>query len=124
MNMYWLYELPNWLFGVLTIAVTAAVGLSGLHTTRRWVRRVHGDRHSHNEVVGYYLSAVCVFYGITLGLLAVALVLRFIGFCAEKRADLPGNYFVPFCVTVRILEDDDEHENEDDDFSTSEFRLN
>jgi len=24
------------------------------------------------------------------------LVLRFIGFCAEKRADLPGNYFVPF----------------------------
>jgi len=28
------------------------------------------------------------------------------------------------CVTVRILEDDDEHENEDDDFSTSEFRLN
>jgi hypothetical protein len=68
MNMYWLYELPNWLFGVLTIAVTAAVGLSGLHTTRRWVRRVHGDRHSHNEVVGYYLSAVRVFYGITLGL--------------------------------------------------------
>src|SRR6266404_4676967 len=71
MNMYWLYELPNWLFGVLTIAVTAAVGLSGLHTTRRWVRRVHGGRHLHNEVVGYYLSAVCVFYGITLGLLAV-----------------------------------------------------
>jgi len=26
-------------------------------------------------------------------------------------------------VTVRILEHDDEHENEDDDFSTSEFRL-
>jgi hypothetical protein len=72
MNMYWVYELPNWLFGVLTIAVTAAVGLSGLYATRRWVRRVHGDRHSHNEVVGNYLGAVCVFYGITLGLLAVA----------------------------------------------------
>ena len=27
-------------------------------------------------------------------------------------------------MTVRILEDDDEHENEDDDFSTSEFRFN
>jgi hypothetical protein len=36
------------------------------------VRRVHRDRHSHNEIVGYYLGAVCVFYGITLGLLAVA----------------------------------------------------
>ena len=72
MNMYWVYDLPNWLFGVLTIAVTAAVGVGGLYGTRRWVRRVHGDRHSHNEVVGYYLGAVCVFYGITLGLLAVA----------------------------------------------------
>ena len=70
--MYWIYDLPNWLFGTLTLAVTAAVGLGGLYATRRWVRRVHGDRHSHNEVVGYYLGAVCVFYGITLGLLAVA----------------------------------------------------
>jgi len=26
----------------------------------------------------------------------VVLVLDFIGYCAEKRADLPGNYFVPF----------------------------
>jgi len=33
-----------------------------------------------------------------------------LGFCAEKRADLLGNYF------ARILEDDD-------DFSTSEFRF-
>jgi hypothetical protein len=72
MNMYWIYDLPNWLFGVLTIVVTVAVGLGGLYATRGWVRRVHGDRHSHNEVVGYYLGAVCVFYGITLGLLAVA----------------------------------------------------
>jgi hypothetical protein len=72
MNMYWVYDLPNWLFGVLTVAATASVGLGGLYATRRWVRRVHLERHSHNEVVGYYLSAVCVFYGITLGLLLVA----------------------------------------------------
>jgi hypothetical protein len=72
MNMYWVYDLPNWLFGALTIALPVAFGLAGLYATRRWVGRVHGDRHSHNEVVGYYLGAVCVFYGITLGLLAVA----------------------------------------------------
>ena len=72
MNMYWVYELPSWLFGVLTMAMTMAVALSGLYATRRWARRVHGERHSHNELVGYYLGAVCVFYGITLGLLAVA----------------------------------------------------
>jgi hypothetical protein len=31
--------------------------------------------------------------------------------------------FCSVCVTVRILEDDDEYENEDD-FSTSELRFN
>ena len=72
MNMYWVYDLPNWLFGVLTILVTVAIGLIGLYATRKWVQRVHGDRHSHNEAVGFYLGAVCVFYGVTLGLFAVA----------------------------------------------------
>ena len=28
--------------------------------------------------------------------LVVVLVLDLLGFCAEKRADFPGNYFVPF----------------------------
>src|SRR5260221_4903924 len=72
MNFYWVYDLPTWLFAVLTIAVTVAVGLAGLFATRKWVRRIHGDDHSHNDVVGFYLGAACVFYGITLGLLAVA----------------------------------------------------
>jgi len=72
MNFYWVYDLPNWLLGILTVGVTIAVALGGLYATRTWVRRVHGDRHSHNEVVGYYLGAVCVFYGITLGLVVVA----------------------------------------------------
>ena len=35
------------------------------------MRRVHGAEHSHNEIVGFYLGAVCLFYGITLGLVAV-----------------------------------------------------
>ena len=72
MNFYWVYALPAWLFAILTIAATVAFGLAGVYATRKWVRRVHGSQHSHNDVVGYYLSAVCVFYGITLGLLAVA----------------------------------------------------
>jgi uncharacterized membrane protein YiaA len=71
MNVYWLYELPTWLFGLLTVAVTVAVGLVGFYATRKWVRRVHGAEHSHNEIVGFYLGAVCLFYGITLGLVAV-----------------------------------------------------
>jgi Protein of unknown function (DUF4239) len=72
MNMYWVYDLPNWLFAALTIMVTVAIGVGGLYATRKLARRVHGERHSHNEAVGFYLGAICVFYGITLGLFAVA----------------------------------------------------
>ena len=71
MDIYWVFNLPIWLFGLLIVGVTAGVGLAGFFTTRRWVRRVHGDEHSHNDVVGLYLSAICVFYGITLGMLAI-----------------------------------------------------
>lgn len=39
--------------------------------TRKWVRRVHGEEHSHNDVVSFCLAATCVFYGITLGMLAI-----------------------------------------------------
>ena len=71
MNVYWLYDLPTWLFGLLSVAVTVAVSLVGFYATRKWARRVHGAEHSHNEIVGFYLGAVCLFYGITLGLVAV-----------------------------------------------------
>ncbi|HEY0793236.1 MAG TPA: DUF4239 domain-containing protein [Chthoniobacterales bacterium] len=71
MNLYWVYDLPSWLFGMLTIAVTVGIGVAGLSVTRGWARRIHGEQHSHNEIVGFYLSGVGLFYGITLGLLAV-----------------------------------------------------
>jgi Protein of unknown function (DUF4239) len=71
MNMYWIYDLPNSVFGALTVAVFIAIGLAGLYLTRGWVRRLHYEDHSHNDIVGFYLAAVTVFYGITLGLLAI-----------------------------------------------------
>jgi hypothetical protein len=71
MNMYWVYELPSWLFAALTMAVAVAIGLTGFYATRKWVRRVHGDEHSHNDIVGFFLGSIGLFYGITLGLVAV-----------------------------------------------------
>ena len=70
-NFYWVYDLPNWSFAALTIAVFVLFGLGGLFATRTWVRRLHKVDHSHNDIVGFYLAAVTVFYGITLGLVAV-----------------------------------------------------
>jgi hypothetical protein len=71
MNLYWIYDLPNWLFGSLTVGIFVAIGVVGLYLTRSWVKRLHLVDHSHNDIVGFYLAGVTVFYGITLGLLAV-----------------------------------------------------
>ena len=71
MTLFWVYDLPNWLFGLLCIAIFLAFGIAGLYLTRKWVRRLHLKDHSHNDIVSYFLAAVTVFYGITLGLVAV-----------------------------------------------------
>jgi hypothetical protein len=70
-DLHWLYDLPNWLFGTLIVGVFTVIGLGGLYLTRPWVRRLHRTDHSHNDIVGFYLAAITVFYGITLGLVAV-----------------------------------------------------
>jgi Protein of unknown function (DUF4239) len=70
-NFYWLYDLPNFLLCALIIAFFIVIGLGGLFATRRWVRRLHSADHSHNDIVGFYLAAITVLYGITVGLVAV-----------------------------------------------------
>jgi len=70
-DFHWIYDLSNWLLGTLIVGFFTAVGLVGLYLTRGLVRRLHQTDHSHNDIVGFYLAAVTVFYGITLGLVAV-----------------------------------------------------
>jgi hypothetical protein len=70
-DLHWIYDLPNWLLWVAIVGLFTAIGLAGLYLTRSWVRRLHHTDHSHNDIVGFYLAAVTVFYGITLGLVAV-----------------------------------------------------
>jgi hypothetical protein len=70
--MYWFYDLPGWLSGILVGIVFVAIGAIGLFATRKWVRELHRVDYSHNDIVGFYLAAITVFYGITLGLLAVS----------------------------------------------------
>jgi hypothetical protein len=70
MNFYWVYDLPNWLFAALTISIFVLFSTIGLWISRRLALRWFGG-HQHNDVVSYYLSTAGVFYGITLGLIAV-----------------------------------------------------
>lgn len=71
MTLYWLYDLPSWLFAAIVILLFVAFGVAGLILTRGWIKRIHQVDHSHNDIVGYFLAALTVFYGITLGLVAV-----------------------------------------------------
>jgi hypothetical protein len=70
--MYWVYDLPSWLLGILIIAALTAYGLGGVELTRRWVPSLHYQDHHYNDIVGFYVGTLTVFYGITLGLLMVA----------------------------------------------------
>jgi hypothetical protein len=77
MNMYWVYDLPNWLFGTLTVCIFLVVGVGCYFATRKWVHALHHEDGVHNDVVGFYLGSLTVFYGITLGLLMVGVWTNF-----------------------------------------------
>jgi len=67
----WLFNLPDWVVGILSVLFAIVIGVGGLMATRKWIARLHVSV-SHNEVVSYYLSTVAIFYGIMLGLIAVS----------------------------------------------------
>jgi Protein of unknown function (DUF4239) len=70
MSIYFIYDLPNWLFGLLSIFVFVFVALLGLYSLKgAIIRRIMPQ--SHNDVVSYYMAGLNAIYGITLGLIAV-----------------------------------------------------
>lgn len=66
-----IYDLPNWLFCFVIVSAFVGFALGGQLIVRRFLPRWFGDR-DYNDIVGQYLSAAGVFFGITLGLLSVA----------------------------------------------------
>ena len=72
MSFFWIYDLPNWALALLTLLVCCGLSMAGLLASRSLVRRSFGPPPGHNDVVSYYLGAFGVFYGLTIGLIAVA----------------------------------------------------
>ncbi len=70
LNLHWFHQLPEWGFCLIVIAVFLAVGVGGQVAIRPFVHRWFAGR-DYNDVVGQYLSAFGVLYGITLGLISV-----------------------------------------------------
>jgi hypothetical protein len=68
----WIYDLPSWQFGLLTVTLFASVACGGLLVARGPIRRSFRLSDDTNEVVNSYFAGVGVFYGLLLGLVAVA----------------------------------------------------
>ncbi len=70
MNLAHFADYPGWLFGSIIVGGFVVFALIGQIVVRRFLPRWFGGK-TYNDTVGQYLSASGVFFGITLGLLAV-----------------------------------------------------
>lgn len=64
-------DLPEWAFCLVVVSLFISVALIGQRLVRPRLRRWFGERDS-SDLVGHYVAAFGVLYGITLGLISVA----------------------------------------------------
>jgi Protein of unknown function (DUF4239) len=72
MTLYWIYDLPNWLLCALIVMTFVGLALAGLFISRPIVRWLVGSSPKHNDIVSFFFSGMGVFYGLAMGLIAVA----------------------------------------------------
>jgi hypothetical protein len=70
--MYWIYDYPSWVIGLLFCSTLVAFTWIGIFLTRATVHSwLHQEKRA-NEMVGLALSSYFVLFGLLLGLVAVA----------------------------------------------------
>jgi hypothetical protein len=69
MNYFWIYNLPLFWSFLLIVGSITAFSIGGIFVLKPYVSK-WWKGHNNNDQIAFYLSAVGVFYGITLGLLA------------------------------------------------------
>ena len=72
MDFYWIYEIPVFVSFILIAGPFTLFGIVGLKVARRTFHKRIGYSHDRNEQVSFFLSSMVVFYGITMGLVAVS----------------------------------------------------
>jgi AcrR family transcriptional regulator len=72
MTFYWIYNLSNWELCALIVGVFLGLSLAGLFISRPLVRVFVKASPRHNDIVSYFFAGIGVFYGLALGLIAVA----------------------------------------------------
>lgn len=71
MNFYWIYDIPNSVFFLITIGFFIAFSLLGAFIFSNYFEKKLGLTSENNDTVNTFLSISGAFYGITLGLIAV-----------------------------------------------------
>jgi hypothetical protein len=86
--MYWIYDYPSWLIGVLFVCSLIAVTWAGIFLTRATVHSWIHRQSRANEMVGLALSSFCVMFGLLLGLVAIATYTNFaaVGTIVDQEA--------------------------------------
>ena len=69
MEFFWIYDLPMVASFLLIVGLITLFSIGGIFIMRPFVSKWWSG-HDNNDQIAFYLSAVGVFYGITLGLLA------------------------------------------------------
>lgn len=72
MTFFWLFDLPNWELLIVLILFFVVFGIIGFLISERYVKRWLGHAPAANDIVSNFLTITGAFYGITLGLIAVA----------------------------------------------------
>jgi hypothetical protein len=71
MILYWFFNLPAFVSFVLITGFFPLFGLLGLHISRKTFHKKLSYGQDRNDQVSFFMSVLGVFYGITLGLVAV-----------------------------------------------------
>jgi amino acid transporter len=105
MNFYWVYDLPNWQFFILTVSVFILFSLLGAFAFSEKLEKRLGLTVEHNSIVSTFLSLSSVFYGISLGLIAVGTFENFNS--TEDKVNNESSALAALYRDVTILENPD-----------------
>lgn len=83
MDIFWIYNLPISVSFILVVGFFTFFSIAGIFIMKPFVSKWWSG-HDNNDQISFYLSAVGVFYGITLGLLAAGVWQNFED--AEEKA--------------------------------------
>jgi hypothetical protein len=103
MNFYWVYDLPEWQFFVLCNLLFISFSLLGAFFFSSKFEKMFSLSVEHNSIVSTFIATSGVFYGITLGLIAVGTFENFNS--VESTVNNESSSLASLYRDVELLED-------------------